>query len=170
MNLPKEKLQNGDILCCTSYGWLGKQIKRFSKATSNHAAQVIKVSNVLMVIESQKNGTNPKTFENWLAAYGYDYKVFRYLYHNANWGKAIRERALSKSGVSGYGFKTLFVTFPLYYLTGEWFGTSHGYAEKRPVCSQYVAWVHELPNWWTMSPGDVQAFLENSKHYVLINP
>jgi hypothetical protein len=170
MNLPKEKLQNGDILCCTSYGWLGKQIKRFTKSTTNHTALVIKVSNVLMVIDSQKHGTNPKTFENWLAEYGYDYKVFRYRYHNVNWGKAIRGRALAKSGVTGYDFKSLLLWQPLYLITGKWHGRSKEEAEKRMYCSEFVAWVHELPNWWTMSPECVKKFCENSNFYVLINP
>lgn len=170
MNLPKEKLVNGDILVCSSNGWLGKQIKRFTKSTTNHTALVINVSGVLMVIDSQKNGTNPKTFENWLSKYAYDYKVFRYHYGNADWGREIRKRALSKSGVTGYDFASLLLWQPWYLLTGKWKGRTKEQAEKRMYCSEFVAWVHEFPNWWTFSPGAVQDFCEKSIYFILINP
>jgi hypothetical protein len=166
MNLPKERLQNGDSLICYSNGWLGRQIQRFTKSGANHAAKVIKVSGVLMVIDSQRNGTNVKTFENWLAEYGYNYRVYRYRYANPNWGKAIRERALSKAGVTGYDFMSLFVWQPWYLLTGKWAGRKREQAENRMYCSEYVGWVDELPDWWTLSPADLERFYQNSKFWV----
>lgn len=166
--ITKEKIQNGDILVCSSNGWLGRQIKRFTRSDVNHVAMAIKVGGVLMVIDSQKDGTNPKTYENWLKKYGYDFKVFRYTWANPQWGKSIREKALSKSGVTGYDFIALLWHQPRYLLTGKWKGKKGDDAARRMYCSEFVAWCHSLPNWWEMSPADVLRFCQNSENYIHI--
>ena len=170
MNVEKEHLKNGDSLICFSDGLIGKGIHLATGAYVNHAAKVIKVSGLLMVVESQKNGTNPKTFENWLREYGYDYRVHRYTKADKVWGKYIRERALSKSGITGYAFAELLIYQPIFQLTGKWYGKTGVAAEKRMYCSKFVGWVDKVPEWWTLSPKALEEYYIQSDEWTLIEP
>jgi len=164
----KTLLRNGDILLCQSNGWLGKTIKAFTKSRYNHAAMVLEVSGVLMVIDSQRKGTNLQTFENWVKKYAYNYHVARYLFGNAPWGKRIRARAFSKTGATSYDFSSLIFWQPWYLITGKWRGRKAAKAAKRMYCSEYVAWNHELPDWWAMSPQGLFLHLVDDVKYTFL--
>jgi len=169
MCVPIEKLQNGDILICSSNGILGRMIKLATRSTVNHVAMVIDVSGVKMVIDSQSNGTNVKTFENWKKEYGYKYVAYRYKQATPEWGKKIRAKALSKTGVTGYDFASLIIYQPLYLITGKWIGLKEEKAGNRMYCSEFVAWVFDFPRWWTYSPKDVENFLSDNEYYEKIS-
>lgn len=158
-------LQNGDILHCRSKGVLGKAIRLVSRGEFNHSAIVIKIGRQVFVADSQNNGTNLKTIEVWKKEYNYSYVIHRYIHANKDWGANFRNRALSKTGVTGYDFASLILWQPILLLTGKWFGKKGEKADKRQYCSEYVAWCHEVPNPWEMSPKKLFEWFEGSENY-----
>lgn len=166
--LIKENLCHGDVLHCSSNGILGRCIKFLTRSKINHSALVIKIDDEVFICDSQKNGTNLKTLENWVKAYNYDYKIHRYKFNNPIWGRKIRIRALSKIGVTGYDFTSLVFWQPLYLLTGKWFGRTKEKAEKRMYCSEFVAWVHSIGFWWEENPDSLFKTLDQLGTFDLI--
>lgn len=146
--LRKSELKSGDVLHCTSNGLLGKLIQKFTKSRINHTALVIEVWGELFIIDSQKDGTNPRPFQEWVMKYDYKYKIHRPL----NFSNRTKYMAVSKWGHTPYDFASLFIWQPIYILTGRWHGRKEPRADGRMYCSEYVSWVFELPNWWRLSP------------------
>lgn len=146
--LRKGELKSGDVLHCTSNGILGKLIRKFTKSRINHTALVIEVWGELFIIDSQKDGTNPRPFQEWVTKYDYKYKIHRpIVFSNKE-----KYRAVSKWGHTPYDFVSLFIWQPIYILTGKWHGRKEPNADSKMYCSEYVSWVFELPNWWKLSP------------------
>jgi len=175
MNLPKERLQNGDTLMCYSNGWLGRQIRSWSQKemnfahgllAPNHAAKVVKIGNILMVADSQRHGTNLITFENWVETYSYNYRVYRNRYTSKEWGAEIREKILSKCGHSSYDFKGTFFYQPLLKLTGKWYGKTEAEAAEKLYCSEFAGLVDNVPEWWMKSPAALEMYYIESPNYI----
>jgi len=167
-NLIKEQLQNGDVLHCSSNGFLGRCIKFLTRSKINHTATILKIDNEVFISDSQKNGTNIKTLENWISVYEYDYKIHRYNFGSPVWGKTFRYRALSKVGVTPYDIPSLLLWQPLFLFTGKWYGRTEEKAEKRMYCSEYVAWCHKIPEWWEMNPDKLFKTLTETGNFTLI--
>ena len=152
------KLQKGDILSCTGTGFLSKGIQLFSRSRINHTAMVVEIWGKLFIIDSQKDGTNPRPLQEWINKYNYEYVVHRPK-HRAFDLKEISARAMSKVGHTPYDFKSLLWYQPRYMISGKWRGKTGGDAEKRMYCSEFVAWVYNFPGWYKLSPQDVFEFL-----------
>lgn len=158
-------LKHGDILHCRSNGVLGRIIRKITSSDFNHSATVIKIDGEIFVSGSQSNGTNLKTFENWMHKYNYEFVVSRYKHTTQNWGKNYRKRALSVVGVTGYDYASLILWQPIFMLTKKWKGRKAEKAAKRMYCSEYVAFCHNIPNWFEMNPGMLYDFCLKSKHF-----
>jgi hypothetical protein len=63
-------------------------------------------------------------------------------------------RANSKLGTK-YDFENLFIHQPIFRTTGKWIGPTYDHAQKRMVCSEFIAWAHQLPNWWNASTKEI---------------
>ena len=162
-------LKKGDILHCTSNGWLGKAIQFFTRSRINHTALVLEVWNELYIIDSQRDGTNLRKAEDWIKEFNYKYIISRPKNQKDIYLNNISKRALSKSGITPYDFKSLFWYQPVYQITGNWKGKEGPDAEGKMYCSEYVAWVYELKNWWKLSPQDVFDYMYRSKQFDIIN-
>ena len=161
MKLKVESLKNGDILHCYSTGFLPRMIRWFTGSRVNHTALVIELFDKLYVVDSQADGTNLRTVEGWDKKYGYNYLIHR----TPLFTEEQREKALSVIGTTPYDFKSLLWYQPVYILTGRWRGRRGTDAEKRMYCSEYVAWVFDLPNWWKASPEAVKQYMSDSVHF-----
>lgn len=159
------KLLTGDVLHCTSNGVLGKSIRTLTKSEFNHTAFVIVIEDITFVIEAQGNGVNLKTYDSWIKEYNYSYILHRYKYHNAEYGKFVRARALSKTGVTGYDIGSLTVFQPVYLLTNKWIGRTKEDAENRFYCSEFVAWVIGIEEFWKYNPDMLYKLLNNDPHW-----
>lgn len=156
-------LQEGDVLHCTSNGWLAKLIKFFTRSKINHTAIILKIGHHFFVADAQINGVNLKTIDEWNNKYNYQYIISRpkkFTSKNFN-------RALDKCGITGYDFASLLFQ-AWYQVTGRWVGKTKERAEKRMYCSEYVAYVLDLDKWWMKSPKDVYNTLIKSNDFITI--
>jgi len=164
MILRSQDLKMGDVLHCTSHGWLGRIIQKLTKSRINHTALVIEVWGEIFIIDAQKDGTNLRSLDNWNKMFSYKYKIHRPKKFNED----LRNRAVSKIGATPYDFVSLILWQPIYILTGIWKGHTRSHAEDRMYCSEYVSWVYNLPNWWELSPNAVFETLSKDKNFTLI--
>lgn len=154
-------LRSGDILSCRSRSWLAKAIQWFTKSRFNHTALVIEIWDTLFVIDSQKDGTNLRPLTEWLKKYKYTFEVHR----PKDFTTEHRERAVSKVGHTPYDFSSLLIYQPWYILTGKWKGRKKAKAAERLYCSEFVAWVFNIPEWWKMSPQALYELLDTSSDF-----
>jgi len=157
------QLKEGDVLHCTSNGWLAKLIKFFTKSKINHTALVLKMGYHFFIVDAQANGVNLKTVEEWSHKYKYKYIISR----PRKFSSMNKHRAFSKCGVTSYDFMSLLYQF-WYVLTGKWVGKSNDDASKRMYCSEYVAYVFKLDKWWEKSPKDVYEMMNKSINFISI--
>ena len=170
IKLEEIKLQHGDVLHCTSKSWLARTIQKMTKSHINHTSLMLEIDGAMYVIDAQKNGVNLKTLENWLENFKYTYVLHRKRKPTTQWNKGISIRALSKVGVTPYDFASLLIWQPIYILTGKWKGRTEDRADDRFYCSEYVAWVLGLENWWECSPDLVYKALQKmDEEFILIS-
>jgi hypothetical protein len=162
-------LNIGDILLCRRETLLSKLIRKFTKSKYNHVAIYVEVWGEPFIIDAQAKGVNAISYEQWLKKYKYRYTVYRHnLADTECFKKDISIRAFSKIGFTGYDVLSLVWYQPRYIFTGKWKGKRNEDAIKRMYCSEYVAWVYELPNWWKLSPEDLYVNLQNNKNFKFI--
>lgn len=166
--LEANKLMHGDILHCYSSGFLGKAIQWFTKSRINHTAIVLKINNVTLIADSQANGTNLKTLENWKKKYSYNYMIHRRKVMGAATRAHITRKVFSRMGITGYDFASLLIWQPWYIISGRWKGKKKKEAEKRMYCSEFAAWVYDVPGWWEKSPQALMDHLNESYHFNLL--
>ena len=109
-------LQTGDILHCTRKSLLSWLIRKVTKSDFNHTALVIEIWDQIYIIGSQKEGTYPRSFNDWTKKYGYKYEISRPFDINK---EEFSKKAFSKSGTV-YDFSTLLIRGPWKLLTGRW--------------------------------------------------
>jgi hypothetical protein len=68
--------------------------------------------------------------------------------------RAIAMRANDKLGTR-YDISSLVIHQVIYRTLGIWIGRTMEQAEKKMVCSEYVAWCFRLHNWWTYSAAEI---------------
>ena len=110
----ENQIKSGDVAHCRSNGILGRAIRLFTRSHVNHTAMFIEIWGKIFVIESQKNGTNLKPFQEWVKKYNYTYEISRPLEYTAE----TKERAMQKICTTGYDFRSLFLVHPIYQITG----------------------------------------------------
>lgn len=155
MKLSAIELKSGDVLHCTSDSWLQRKIQWFTKSRIGHTALVIEIWGELFIIDSQKDGTNLRPIHEWNAMYNYRYTISR----PHEFTDELRHRAMLQIGSTPYDFASLLIWQPLYILTGKWKGKTEEEAMQRMYCSEYVAWVFDLPYWWKLSPEKVYQYM-----------
>lgn len=159
-------LQTGDILHCSS-GRLAPRIIRFlTKSKYNHTAMAIEVWGEMCIIDSQKNGVNIKTFEQWEKKYKYTYIVHRNTLLNDLDKRALSKRAMTKSGVTPYDWTGLILKQPWKLLTGKW--KRRPKEDKTMYCSEFVAWVYKMKRNYQMNPSDVFNYCESNPLFDLV--
>ena len=162
-NLNTIQLKEGDVLHCTSNGWLAKLIKFFTKSKINHTALVVKMGYHLFIIDAQANGVNVKTVDEWTRKYKYKYIISR----PREFSSTHKHKAFSRIGITGYDFMALLNQL-WYVLTGIWTGKTHESARHRMYCSEFVAYVFNIEEWWKKSPKDVYEIMDKNTNFITI--
>lgn len=157
----KDKLQVGDILHCRGKRLLSRMIMRVSRSQWSHTAIVVESWGQLFIIDAQQNGVNARPYKEWVKQYGYDVEIARPI--NPVHVEEFCKKAFGKIGHTRYDIASLFWHQPLYILTGKWRGRTQDNALKKMYCSEFVGWMYELPNWWTLSPKQVYEITEDPK-------
>ena len=159
-----KKLKSGDILICKrKTGLIARLIRLATKSEWSHTALYIELNNSPMIIEAQVNGVNLKAFDNWVDKYSYEYKIMR-----KKSPMDVKDKAISKIGITAYDFESFIIRQPWRLLTGNYKNKGKK-EEKRMICSEFTAWVYDLPNWWKSLPSTQNEYLSNSESWECIN-
>lgn len=153
-------MKTGDILHCTGKGWLSKTIMWFTNSKVSHTALFISVWGNDYILDSQKDGTNLRPFDEWVKEYNYLYTVTSM---NVSNEKVFATRVMKKCGVTSYDFELLVLRHPISIIwskiTGKEFVPKQKKDEsKKMVCSEFVAWAHNLPNPERFTPQKLYEF------------
>jgi hypothetical protein len=158
-------INHGDILHCRSKRLIGRIIMKLTKSKWSHTALAMHLNGNLFVVDAQKDGVNLRPFEAWHEKFQYDIEVSRpySAFLHWNWD----DRAFSKVGVTSYDFVSLLIRFPWMLLTGRW--RNRGTKEDdRMVCSEFVSWCYDHPEWYKMTPQAVYEWCQNPKFETII--
>lgn len=147
--------KTGDVFHCKGKGLISKGIKFFTESDITHSAMFIWIWGEPFIIDSQKDGTNLRPFYKWKEKYDYDYIVTRS--NKTLDEKAFALNAMSLSGITGYDFELFVLRYPFSIIrskiTGEDFLPKVVPNEtKRMICSEFVAWAHDLLSPSTYTP------------------
>lgn len=149
----KNELKPGDILHCSGSRVISKLIKMFTKSKFSHTALYLEIWGQPYIIDAQKDGVNVRPFEEWSKKYNYSYTVSRDNSLDSDKIKELCKRALSKTGHTAYDIESLILRQPWKLLTGKW--KEVGNNEEKMYCSEFVAWVYQVPDYFKMSPEDL---------------
>lgn len=150
------ELQSGDIILYSNrfrllkpVTWLSTLIRIFTRVPYDHCAIVVHSWGVPMLNEALGDGVICRPAAEHLQRKGTSFVVLRPL-------QPVSEQDLCRKANSMLGRKydllTLLVYQPLYRITGRWVGsTQDKIACRQFVCTEYVAWAHNLDRWWLYS-------------------
>ena len=157
-----------DILSCQGSSLISKGIRLFTGSKTTHTAQVVSCWGQLYVVDAQKNGVNPKPYDEWMKKYNYKYIIHRPKLKQLKLNEEnFNIRAFSKVGVKKYDFFSLVVRQPLFILTGKWIG-SKSWNDDKFYCSDYVGWLWYVPKFWQKSPVQLREYLEQNPNFTTI--
>jgi uncharacterized protein YycO len=149
-------LKTGDVISCSGRRLISRLIKFFTKSEWSHTALYIEIWGQPYIIDSQKDGTNIRPFEKWIEKYNYNFVVHRSPIEFDE--RIFSIKAISKVGSTPYDFYSLVLRQPWKLLTGKW--RYRGTKEKqRMFCSEFVAWVHEFDNFYSMNPKELHDYI-----------
>ena len=162
----------GDIFICKGNGVVAKIIstvtakqKITGKTVFSHTAQMCGTVKNKLMIDEQKKGIIPMTYDNWREKYNYKYDIFRPIYSEFDvdeWNK----KCLDKSGVTPYEFKALF-KYLWYMKTGIWIGRDNE-NDDRMYCSDFTGYLLDYKDHWQLSPQQIFELLFKDLRYLNI--
>ena len=152
--------KTGDVFMCSGQRLVAKLIKKFTKSEFSHAGIYVEVWGKPYIIDSQKDGTNLRPFDEWVKMYNYKYRVFRS--SNLVNEKTFAERALSKCGNTAYDFEGLIIRQPWELLTGNYRKPKDN---EKMYCSEFVAWCYGVKESYRMSPQDLYEWIRKNYFY-----
>ena len=148
-------LEVGDILICRGNSWISKGIMLITKGKWSHAAIVAETWGKQGVIEAQSNGVNFKLWDVWVNKWGYKYEVFRNVSEFDK--KALMLIAFDKCGETKYDWFTFFRR-----AFGNRKQRSNDKENKRYICSEFVAYVWDIPQGYDITPDELHKYLTQS--------
>lgn len=159
------KLQDGDILICTSNRIIPTVIKTATKSKWTHTAQVFTAWDVLGVTEAQEKGVHWIPFDVWVKKYNYEFIVYRRRIIDV---KKLAQRAFSKLGDTGYDYHSFLIRQPISLLTGKFISLPYEKEEDKMICSEYTAWTEQWNRPETFTPDKVEKYCRRSIRYELV--
>jgi hypothetical protein len=133
--------------------YLSAAVRFFTKCFYNHCAIIIKDWDIPFINESNAKGVITRPMQEHIERTKTKIIILRPKF--AFDEKEFCIRANSLLGTK-YGFSDLLFYQLLYRVTGIWKGrTEQAAINDGMVCSEYVAWCYNLPNWWLYSSGEL---------------
>lgn len=162
----KSNLKTGDVLHCQGHKLLARTIRKVIKSRLSHTAIVIRMEGRLFVADSQREGVNLRSFDEWQRKYKYKFFVSRFgCSSSIIEEKFMRERMFKTLGIIKYDYASLLIHQPIYLLTGKWPRKKPHKENKRFYCSQFVAYVLGIENSHLFSPQDLLVELRKKDCY-----
>lgn len=159
------KLQDGDILICSSNRILPRLIKWATKSTYNHTAMVITAWDIKGVVEAQEKGVYWIPFSEWEKKYNYEFIVYRRRIIDV---QKLAQRAFSKLGHTAYDYNSFLLRHPLDLLTGKFISKPLEKEEDKMICSELTAWIEDWRKPETFTPDKVEKYCRRSYRYELV--
>jgi hypothetical protein len=155
------KLKTGDIvlvhtkLSFNPKTWLSWAIRQFCATRYNHCGVIVDNYGALTFNEAVAHGIRPIPLD--IALEGKRVIIMRDpdLCRSKMDELKMAIKANAYWGHTPYDWYTLLITFPIYILFGKWIGKSGPSADKKQVCSEYVANCIGMPTPYKVSPYDV---------------
>ena len=170
------KIQTGDVANCYMRDkFLSKAISKVTNSDLCHTAIFIYKDGVLNVAESQKDGFNTKTFDNWVKDYNYDYIITRPKLART---KHVLDQVDKYKGTTPYDKFSFFIRQPIRLIkiwSNKRFGTNfntwkdNGKEDMKMYCSEVVAKIIGVPNYYEMTPKDVYEWQLNNGYKIITN-
>lgn len=165
MTIKPNDIKTGDNLLVSSYSLLARLIHFFQRIWSkkgyeyNHSAMFMWIYGILYVIEADKMGIVPTKYDDYLKSKK-KLLLLRPMFPVS--GKQYGQFMLNYIGRAKYDFYTLFVVFPVYYITFGfvWIGAKSENGKKFN-CGGWSAFVYQnfnegmFPNPQKISPVDL---------------
>jgi len=160
--------KHGDVLHCRRKNLLSRLIRFATRSQFSHTAMIVIMNDQIFVADSQADGTNLRTYQNWMNKYQYEFIVSREidLPYDEMISALRDDRLKSIVGVTGYDFLSLFWYQPRYIISGKWRGKRKDEAKDRMFCSEFVAYVIGMPNWWKASPQALFNYIDTNDKWV----
>lgn len=155
--------KTGDVFNCSRNSLIGRIIRKVTKSHISHTAIFIWIWGEPYIIDSQRDGTRVRHFNEWKNKYNYKYTVLRS-------PTLIVEDDMAKKMMGGinvpYGFMDL-VRQLIYIKTNLWIGVRN--EDKFRVCSEFVGWVYNAPAYFKISPKELMTWMESQKYIEILN-
>lgn len=157
------QIQTGDVINCRPRKtFLSKAISIITKGSFSHTGTFLVLGGIVFVVDAQKDGFNPRLFEEWTDEYGYEYVVYRA--PNSNPSEK-QDKILALCGTD-YDLEGLLIRQPRKYwirftnrfrklfrkpLKAEWIhkGEAEGF---KMTCSEAIMRIEGAEGWESMSP------------------
>lgn len=153
--------KNGDILVCKRKSFLSRIIRRITKGDWSHTALFAESWGQGGVIEAQNNGVNWKLWTTWQNKWKYDFIAFRKVGDVDT--QSIMFKAFEKCGETKYDFWTFI---------RRAFGNRKKRSDKKEnskfICSEFTAYVHDIPHGYDMTPQEQYYFLNESPVWEIV--
>ena len=158
------EVKTGDILICKGKSWISRAIMKVTKGEWSHTAVAVEVWGEIGVIEAQKNGVNFKMWDSWRRKWDYEFIVFRNMEEFS--ARDFSIKAFSVAGETPYDWKTFFGRIPYRLFTGK--GKVKNNEQKKMICSEYTAWVWNLPliKGVPQTPQEQFEYLSKNKNWI----
>lgn len=146
--------------------WLAAAIRLFTGVRYNHAGVVVENWGTLFINEALGNGIRARPLKKYLHRPSSSYLILRPKnpYFNERFFAVTANDLLGTK----YGFKDIFYQ-AWYRVTGVWHGRTEAKAANAMVCTEYVAYLHGLRQWWKYSAKELLESKE-FEHYKLYEP
>ena len=155
------KLQNGDILICTSDRIIPRIIKWATKSKWSHTAQYFDGG----ILEAQNKGVHFLMYDEWVKRYNYEYIIYRRRIISL---EQLKERAFSKLGNTGYDYISFVIKHPIKLLTGKWIYLGEKNEERAMICSELTTWSEGWRDYYKMTPDIVEEKMRLGTRYKLV--
>lgn len=135
---------------------VGWAIRKVTKTNWNHASFLVTINGQKFILESDINGVVLLPFKDW--AKEKTIEVYSFVY-----SKEQERQAFSKVGVTKYDFASLLWFGLVRAVTGKYYGyTVERKAAKRFYCYEYLAWVINHPNWYSILPNEFISYIQSN--------
>ena len=140
--------------------YISAGIRLVTKTNINHVYIFVKNWDKVFVNEAVETGVKSVPFKDRLK----DNYIEVYKYKGVINEKGFATTANDFLGHTGYDFSSLFLFQLWFQITGKWLGRTEDKATNRMNCSEYIAYLYKLENWWLYSPD----MLQDSEEFELV--
>lgn len=162
-------MKTGDVLICKRNSFLSKMIQLVTKSNWSHTAIIVEFFGQIYVADMQKKGIELNPIDEWKLKWNYEFICFRNVDVERFNENEIGEKIVSVVGSkTKYDFFTFIFRIPYKLITKKYKFKGDEIETKRMICSQFTGWIHNMNEWWKMTPISQLEYLEKSNKYIKI--